>query len=139
MDAWHIGPALEHCRCHRVWIWDTKTERKTNTVAWFPSPHIKMPVASKADLIVGCMNDVVRILTESFHGTVDPLTDSDIHALAQSTSLFLHHAGVSPIAPAPASQLRVLPAPELRVLLETHHNRSKPLNQCEPRLPSTSL
>ena len=59
MDAWYIGPTLEHCRCCRVWIWNTKKERKTDTVAWFPPPHIKMPVASKADLIVGCMNDVV--------------------------------------------------------------------------------
>ena len=30
-------------------------------------------------------------------------------------------------------------APELRVPLETYHNRSKPLNQREPQLASTSL
>ena len=41
MDAWYIGPSLEHYRCYRVWIWNTKTERKTDTVAWFPPPHIK--------------------------------------------------------------------------------------------------
>ena len=113
-----------------------------------------MPVASNADLIVGCMNDVVRIISDTFHGTVDPLTDSNMHALAQTTSLLLHNAEASRIAPAPAPQLRVpaapapapqmrVPAlptvPELRVLLETYHNRSKPLHQHEPRLASTSL
>ena len=140
MDAWYIGPALEHYRCYQVWIWNTRTERKTDTVAWFPPPHIKMPVASKADLIVGCMNDVVRVLTENFHSTVNPLTNSDVHALAQTTSLLIHHAEEAPIAPAPAPELRVpAPAPELRVPLETYQNRVKPVNQCEPRLPSTSL
>jgi hypothetical protein len=138
LDAWYLGPAHEHYRCYRVWIWETKAERYTDTVAWFPPPHIKMPVASKADLIVGCMNNVVRILTENFHGTIDPLTDSDVHALAQTTSLLLHHAEESPTTPAPASIPRVpAPAPELRVPLEAYHNKAKPLNQRKPRLPST--
>ena len=117
LDAWYLGPAYEHYQCYRVWIWETKAERYTDTVAWFPPPHIKMPVASKADLIVGCMNYVVRILTEKFHGTVDPLTNSNVHALTQTTSLLLHHAEESPIAPAPV--------PELRVSLETYQNRAK--------------
>jgi hypothetical protein len=107
---------------------------------WFPPPHIKMPVASKANLIVASMNDILRILTENFHGTVDPLTDGDVHALAQMTSLLHHHADASPIAPVPDSLLRVpAPALELRVPLETYHNRAKPLNHHEPHLPSTSL
>lgn len=74
MDTWCIGPTLEHYRCYRVWTWETKAERNTDTVAWFPTPHIKMPVASKADLILASMNDITRILTEDFHGAVDPLT-----------------------------------------------------------------
>ena len=149
LDAWYLGPAYEHYRCYRVWIWETKAERYTDTVAWFPPPHIKMPVASKADLIVSCINDIVKIISEPFHGTIDPLTDSDVHALAQTTSLLIHHAEEAPIAPAPAPLLRVpapapelrvpAPAPELRVPLETYQNRVKPVNQREPRLPSTSL
>ncbi len=107
-----------------------------------------MPVASKADLIVSCMNDIVKIMSEPFHSTIDLLTDSDVHALAQTTSLLIHHAEEAPIAPAPAPLLRVpapapeprVPsAPELRVLLATYQTRVKPVNHREPRLPSTSL
>jgi hypothetical protein len=91
MDAWGIGPALEHHQCHRVWIWDMKAERQTNTVAWFPPPHIKMPVASKANLIVASVNNLTRTSQLPFHGIVDLLTDSNTNALAQMTSPPVHH------------------------------------------------
>ena len=145
-DAWYVGPALHHYRCYNVWIWDTKAPRITDTVAWFPPPHLKMPVASKADLLVAGINDLTKILTSDFHGTLEPLTDSDLNALAQTTFLLLQHADANPItSPDCAPVMRVPkgvpkgPTELPPVPLETYHNKSKPRSQQEPRLPSPIL
>ena len=105
-----------------------------------------MPVASKANLLVAGINDLTKILTSNFHGTLEPLTDSDLNALAQTTFLLLQHADATPItSPDCAPVLRVPkgvpqgPNEIPPVPLETYHNKSKPRSQQEPMLPSPIL
>ena len=31
-DAWYIGPAFEHYRCYKVWAWETRRERDSDTL-----------------------------------------------------------------------------------------------------------
>jgi hypothetical protein len=51
-DGWYIGPAMDHYRCHRVWI--------TDTLAWFPS-HIPMPFPSATDIIKSAITDIANV------------------------------------------------------------------------------
>ena len=37
--GYYLGPALEHYRCHRIWIPTSRTTRITDTVAWYPTPY----------------------------------------------------------------------------------------------------
>eukprot|EP00978_Attheya_sp_CCMP212_P038542 scaffold191999_cov45-Attheya_sp.AAC.1 len=46
--GWYIGPALEHYRCHRVYITKTRAVRVSDTVDFFPQT-IRMPQMSSAD------------------------------------------------------------------------------------------
>jgi hypothetical protein len=97
---------------------------------------MKMPVASKADLIVAGINGLTSILASNFHSTLEPLTNSDLCALTQTTFLLLQHADTTPAtSPAHAPVLRV-PLELPTVPLKTYHNKAKPRNQQEPRLPS---
>ena len=98
-----------------------------------------MPVASKANLLVAGINDLTSILTSNFHGTLEPLTDSDLNALAQTTFLLLQHADATPITSPDCAPVLRVPSKIPTVPLETYHNKSKPRNQQEPRLPSPIL
>jgi hypothetical protein len=38
IDEWYLGPALNHYRCYRVWIWSTTTAKRiADSLAWFPT------------------------------------------------------------------------------------------------------
>jgi hypothetical protein len=47
-DAWYIGPAFNHYRCYTVWSWDTRREKETDTLTWFPH-NVRMPTPSALD------------------------------------------------------------------------------------------
>jgi hypothetical protein len=36
VDGWYVGPAADSYRCYRIWIWETRAERISDTLAWFP-------------------------------------------------------------------------------------------------------
>jgi hypothetical protein len=62
VDGWHLGPALNHYRCHRVWIWATCAEWVSDTLSWFPS-KVSMPTASHVDRIQGSVLDLLKALS----------------------------------------------------------------------------
>jgi hypothetical protein len=33
--AWYIGPAMESYCCYLVWVWDTQSDRNSDTISWF--------------------------------------------------------------------------------------------------------
>ena len=52
--AWYLGPALNHYRCHRVFIPSTNKERVAETVVWQPH-HCKMPTPTKDELALALL------------------------------------------------------------------------------------
>ena len=77
-DGWYVGPALEHYRCYKIYNIDTKRVHMPDTVDFFPPPHLKLPIPSKADLIEATMADLTATLQHPLHQTLDPLTDSQL-------------------------------------------------------------
>jgi len=110
-DGWYIGPAWDHYRCYRVYMKDTARERTPDTVTWFPQ-HVKMPVASSAELIVAAAHDILHALQHPSPGSaLAPLTDSERGALTSITAILLNRDPDAPASPPPATAT----APVLRV------------------------
>jgi hypothetical protein len=132
--AWTPGTLAQPCTTAAATMSGSGTPKQLKSLTPQPGshpPHLKMPVASKADLLVAGINDLTSILASNFQGTLEPLTDSDLNALAQTTFLLLQHADATPITSLDC-------APVLRVP-HRWHNKTKPGNQQEPRLPSPIL
>jgi hypothetical protein len=45
--GFYAGPASEHCRCYKVWVQKTGSERIANTLMWFPT-CVRMPCTFSA-------------------------------------------------------------------------------------------
>jgi len=107
IDGWYLGPAMDSYRCYTVWANETRSQRITDTVAWFPS-KIPMPTTSSIDYIKAGIADIIHALQfPSPNSPLAPLSDSQSRALQQL--MLILHGTTSPNQPAPA------PAPSLRV------------------------
>ena len=51
VSRWYIGISLEHYRCHRCWITETKGIRTGNTV-FFKQKYLTMPTITPADALL---------------------------------------------------------------------------------------
>jgi hypothetical protein len=49
VEAWYVGPAMDHYRCYTVWVIATRQTRIVNSLHWFPQ-KILIPIATKQDL-----------------------------------------------------------------------------------------
>jgi hypothetical protein len=56
-EGWYIGPAPEHYRCYRVYMTETKAERISDTISWYPTKTI-MPTADSIEIIGAAINDI---------------------------------------------------------------------------------
>ncbi len=79
VDGWHLGPALNHYRCHRVWIWTTRAERILDTLAWFPS-KVSMPTASPVARIKASVLDLLAALSHPIPNSPTSLLALTEHA-----------------------------------------------------------
>ena len=87
-DAWYIGPAFEHYRCYKVWTWETRRERETDTISWFPH-NVRMPTPSALDRISAGINDIASALKFPTPGSpLAPLNSSQVAALQDLVTLF---------------------------------------------------
>jgi hypothetical protein len=59
--GYYIGPALDHYRCYTVYIVETKRERISDTVDFFPE-NAFMPIASSTDLAIAATHDLTNAL-----------------------------------------------------------------------------
>jgi hypothetical protein len=88
VDGWHLGPALNHYRCHRVWIWATRAERISDTLSWFPS-KVSMPTASPVDRIQASVLDLLEALSHPIPNAPMSLLSPTEHAeLLRIATLF---------------------------------------------------
>jgi hypothetical protein len=56
-EGWYIGPAFEQYRCYKVYMVETKSERITDTLAWYPT-KTKLPTATSLEIIIASLQDV---------------------------------------------------------------------------------
>jgi len=106
VDGWYVGPALDSYRCYRIWVWDTRAERISDTVSWFPT-KVTLPLASSTDLILAGIQDIVHALNNPSPGSpLAPLTDGHVAALQNLTELLTNI-----VTPAPVDLLPLLPGP----------------------------
>ena len=124
-DAWYIGPSFEHYRCYKVWVWETRRERDTDTLSWFPH-GVRMPTPSATDRISAGINDIATALQHPTPGSpLSPLTTSQVAALQDLLALLTptpDDEALDHIIPTPPSDERTPPttvnsphAPRLRV------------------------
>lgn len=110
LDAWYLGPALDSYRCYRVWIWDTQSERISDTLEWFPQ-HVRMPTTTSTDLLLAGLRDVTHALNSpTANSPLAPLTDSHASELRRAVTLL--SGAIDKCTPLPPS---VSHAPTLRV------------------------
>ncbi|EEC46594.1 predicted protein [Phaeodactylum tricornutum CCAP 1055/1] len=129
VEGWYLGPALNHYRCHRVWITETRAERVADTLSWFPT-RIPMPAASSTDRALAAARDLVHALQNpSPASPFAPLDATQHQALTDLATLFATVAAPADDVPAPAPVPPVrppAPAPPLAqaVAVAKHaHNR----------------
>jgi hypothetical protein len=60
-DGWYIGPALEHYRCHTVYITKTRSSRVVETVEFF-SHRFKLPFPSSSELATQAAADLTHAI-----------------------------------------------------------------------------
>lgn len=138
IDAWYIGPAMEHYRCYNTYAWSTKAERNSDTVEWFPH-DVKMPTASTLDLLAAATRDILKYLSSSTNSSpLAPLTDSEHEALKTITNIFNNQPPAPPptVTP-PAASLRVPTQPNDAPPVLRVPNPTTPAPPVEPDAPVT--
>ena len=63
LDAWYLGPAPEHYRCYRVWLWSTKHERTSDTLTWLPKT-VKLPQLNPTETIIQCTVELTSAINK---------------------------------------------------------------------------
>ena len=61
LDGWYIGTSLDHYRCHRVYVKNTRDERISNTIN-FKHRYITQPTVTPIDMAVKAIKDLTKVL-----------------------------------------------------------------------------
>lgn len=142
VDGWYIGPAMESYRCYKIWIWQTRTERISDTISWFPK-DLKAPPATTADRITKSINELTDALHNPNPDTTSPkLSQQQTESLQQLSAILSvvlqdDKNELTETAPEPTNQnsdesLRVprtetATAAPLRVHINTENTTAAPL------------
>jgi hypothetical protein len=111
VEGWYLGPAMHHYRCYRVWIWETKSERISDTLAWYPTKAM-MPATSSTDEALAAAKDLLQaLLHPTTAGQVNPLSESQRSALHELATIFADINSPPTLTPTtpPAAEPRVVP------------------------------
>ena len=136
VDAWYIGPAMEHYRCYNTYIWSTKAERISDTVEWFPH-EVKMPTASTLDLLAAATRDILKYLTmPNTNSPLGPLSDSEHAALKTISEIFQSKTQASPASKPTQDVLRVDDQQVLRVATSQSTAPKDPVSTINPHAPA---
>lgn len=124
VDAWYLGPATQHYRCYRTYVWSTKTERISDTVEWKPK-HVLFPHQNTSEQILSGTQQIIRALQAqaSEPSPSLPLTNEQgqaLHHLCEILTPTPDAPAPPPLAPPPTTTrnieqlLRVPPRTPLR-------------------------
>jgi hypothetical protein len=87
-EGWYIGPASEHYRCYRVYMTETKTERISDTISWYPT-KVTLPTSSSAEVITAALHDVQQeLLNQRPDNSICTISDNQREILKQMTNTF---------------------------------------------------
>ena len=75
-EAWYIGPSLNHYRCVKCFVTDTRKELDSDTVTFFPK-NIKFPAVTTDDFLRQSALDIISILSHPPPSTVPTLEAGD--------------------------------------------------------------
>ena len=117
LDAWYIGPALEHYRCINAYIPKTHAERICDTVEFFPH-NIPLPTTSDAHYLKAAAEDILAILNNPKPSLSYLHRDDTFNDAIKQTASLLHRA----LQPPPKVQPDTIPKP-------------KPIQNFTPTLP----
>jgi hypothetical protein len=156
-DGFYVGPAMQHCRCWRCHMPETRAIRITDTIAWLPLGHT-MPGHSQLEAFTAAVTDLataVRHMTSADKHLAmgSPAADrlsitvqalqvfrSTVDITAPPTSALEPVERVSP-PPAPVAVERVPPPPAPvaveRVTVDTTTPRQEAPHTPMPVLPTT--
>ena len=88
VDGCCVGPAMEHYRCCKVWIEETRAERTGNTLVWLPK-MIPAPKTSSADAAMVAAHELLHALQNPHPAApLAPLRDEHRQALEKLSEIF---------------------------------------------------
>ena len=99
--AWYLGPAMDHYRCHEVYLTKSRAERVAKSVKFFPH-NCPAPQADPKDNAARAAIALTEALQQSQRGTdfTDP-SQAQMKALLELSNIF-----TSLITPKPANDLK---------------------------------
>lgn len=99
--GWYIGPAMEHYRCHQVFIPKTNATRIADTVEFFPQ-NVPLPSLSSHDTLITAALELTEALKNTKpHATIQQLQSETLQALHDLTGIFNKALPRVPSAPEP--------------------------------------
>ena len=87
-ETWYVGPAMDHYRCHRLYVPSTRAERVANTVDFFPH-NCAVPFASPLDNATRAAESLASALKG--HQPTSPFAapgDAQYQAIQQLSNIF---------------------------------------------------
>ena len=116
IDAWYIGPSMDHYRCFKCYIPETGAERDADTVEFFPQ-QVPFPQVTNETYLRQAASDLIAIL-QSPKSPIPSLTygDTATNAFVEIATILKRITPPSfpkniPNIPNGASEPRVTPAP----------------------------
>ena len=108
--GFYLGPALQHYRCHNVWVTRTAAQRIIDTVKWLLHGNIKMPYPTRDSLILAAINDLTAaIKTLQDTSLLPPVSVQTHHTLTQLANLFTQTQQT--MAPSKSNPSIMVPSP----------------------------
>jgi hypothetical protein len=141
VDGFYLGPALEHHRCYKVYITETRATRITGQLSWHPPASYTLPGLSPIDDAIGCIaalrtsiTALIKTHPTGLHSDTPnpPETNSIYAALDTLAALFKHPAQAPLTPPEPAPQIQ-------RVLSPEPESPSQRVTTPEPESPSQKV
>jgi hypothetical protein len=98
VDGYYLAPAMQHYRCFRVYVTETRSERIADTLVWQPG-EILIPKMSSLELAIATMKDLIHVIKH-------PTPGSNVAALKQIDAIFSDYTTQfpkpTPTAPPPS-------------------------------------
>ena len=86
-EGFYLGPAMDHYRCHRIYIKETRGERTSDTIQFLPT-HCKMPYASSIDEVLAALKNLVAAISKAKPDSPFSLKDDEVESIKKLAKMF---------------------------------------------------